>query len=542
MSVRSVVVSALLVAFTSPVAAQSSSRATPAPRPERAVRRDIPMTNAIRHAFAAGTRDSTGTPGRNYWQLSMDYSIDARLDPATSVVTGRETAVIHNAGPDTLRTIVLRLDQNMFAANAPKLESVPEITEGMKITRLAVNGQTVNLEAEPPRPTRAGPAAAPAPPTIQGLDETVARVFLTKPIPPRGDGRLEAEWNFRVPKVDGQRGERMGRWGDTLYQVAQWYPRVAVYDDLRGWDVDPYLGPSEFYNNFGTFDVRIDVPAGWMVGSTGVLQNPQEVLTAESRERLTHVLDSDTTRAIVTAAEVAAGHATAPGTHLVWHFIADSVADVAWAASNRFVWDETRATIPGKGPIPVEIMYLPGNGVGSNGRRGFADAGPMLRHALEFYSKLWMPYAFPKLTMVDGPENGMEYPMFIMSGYGAGDHETGHQWWPMMVGVNETWYGFMDEGFNQYMNILSGADRQHQPPNLDGVGQSYGRVSGNEQEAPLMWDANYGGPMYFMQAYGKAPMMLSSLGGIVGDTAVWRAMSGYAHAWRFKHPSPWDYA
>jgi hypothetical protein len=153
-----------------------------------------------------------------------------------------------------------------------------------------------------------------------------------------------------------------------------------------------------------------------------------------------------------------------------------------------------------------------------------------------------MPYAFPQLTIVDGPEGGMEYPMFIMSSVGAADHETGHEWWPMMVGVNETWYGFMDEGFNQYMNILSRDDRRGEPMNLDGLGQRYGRTSGDEREAPLMWDANYGGPMYSFQAYGKAPLMLSALGGVVGDSAVWRAMSQYATAWRFKHPSPWDYA
>jgi len=160
---------------------------------------------------------------------------------------------------------------------------------------------------------------------------------------------------------------------------------------------------------------------------------------------------------------------------------------------------------------------------------------------LEFYSKLWMPYAFPQLTIVDGPENGMEYPMFIMSGLGAADHETGHEWWPMTVGVNETWYGFMDEGFNQYMNRLSRADQRNETPDLDGLGQAYGQISGLESEAPLMWDANYGGPMYGFQAYSKAPLMLSMLGGIVGDSEVQRAMSEYAHTWAFKHPSPWDY-
>jgi len=330
----------------------------------------------------------------------------------------------------------------------------------------------------------------------------------------------------------------MGRWADTLYQVGQWYPRVTVYDDLRqgGWDTEPYLGPAEFYNNFGHFDVSIDVPAGWIVGSTGVLQNPAEVLTATARERLSHVLESDSVRTIVSAADRGAGTSTAAGTRLVWHFVADTVADVAWATSNQYVWDATRATIPGRGAVPVNILYLPGHA------QAYAQAGPVVRHALEFYSKLWMPYAFPQLTTVDGPELGMEYPMFIMSAVFAADHETGHQWWPMMVGVNETWYGFMDEGFNQYMNILSDADRAGKPAQLDSLGMSYGRMSGNELEPPLMWDENYAGPLYGFAAYGKAPMMLSALGGVVGDSAVQRAMSEYAKAWRFKHPSPWDYA
>ena len=131
--------------------------------------------------------------------------------------------------------------------------------------------------------------------------------------------------------------------------------------------------------------------------------------------------------------------------------------------------------------------------------------------------------------------------MIIMSNQGAADHETGHQWWPMTVSNDETWYGWMDEGFNQYMNILSAADRDHKAPNLDGPGESYGRTSGDEREPTMMWDANYGGPMYSFQTYSKTPLMLSMLGGIVGDSAVWRAQSAFADAWRFRHPSPWDY-
>ena len=528
-------VAAGTVLVPAPAAAQTATR--PGVLPERAIRRDIPLTHTIQRALAAGTRDSTGRPGPKYWQLGVDYTIHASLDPETATVTAKETAVIHNTSETPLTSIQLRLDQNIFRANVPRLETVPEITEGMNLTSMSLDGAPVDLNPPPMRGFRRGGGQAPE---VQlaayGIDQTTARITLPTPIPPKGMAKLEAEWSFRVPLDEGSRGLRMGRWADSLYQVAQWYPRVAVFDDLRGWDTEPYLGPSEFYNNFGHFDVTIDVPAGWIVGATGVLQNPEQVLTPAARERLTHVLDSDSVRTIVGADERGPGKATAAGTRLQWRFVADTVGDFAWAASNQYVWDATRATIPGGTRVPVHILYLPGN------TERYAQAGPVVRHALEFYSRLWMPYDFPQLTIVDGPESGMEYPMFIMSGVGAADHEAGHEWWPMMVGVNETWYGFMDEGFNQYMNILSRADREGQQPNLDGLGQQYGRISGEESEGPLMWDANYGGPMYSFQAYSKAPLMLSMLGGIVGDTAVWHAMSGYAKAWKFKHPSPWDYA
>ena len=204
--------------------------------------------------------------------------------------------------------------------------------------------------------------------------------------------------------------------------------------------------------------------------------------------------------------EVGPGQATANGDRLVWDMIADTVNDFAWATAKKYVWRATRATIPGKGPVPIHMVFLPGD----SGL--YANAGPIARHALEFYSSLWFPYEFPKFTLQDGPSAGMEYPMVINSNQGAADHETGHQWWPMTVSNNETWYGWMDEGFNQYMNIPSGADAvskgiiqprgrgasaSYQGPStpslFDGLGQSYGRTSGNESEPPMMWNANFGG-------------------------------------------------
>jgi hypothetical protein len=531
----------MMVVDSTPVVAQKAAAAALQMQNSypRAIRRDVPLTNAIRRAFDAGTRDLSGSPGPSYWQLETDFTIQARLDPATQVLTGTETILIHNNSTAALNEIVMRLDHNIFRGLVPRGTSVPaENTEGMIVTRLAVNGAEVNLDAPAGGGGggRRGGTSAPRQLSVSGLDQTAARISLASPIAPQSTATLEVAWHTKLPGGSAGQGHRMTqRWDDTLFQPTQWFPRLAKYDDLRGWDTQIYLGPAEFYNNFGKFDVRIDVPAGWIVSGTGVLQNPEQVLTATARQRLSTVLDSDAVVTIVGPDEIGPGQATAAGDRLVWHFVADKVNDFAWATAKKFVWQATRATIPTKGPVPIHMVFLPD-------RAGlFANAGPITRHALEFYSKLWAPYPFPQLTLQDGPSAGMEYPMVINSNQGAADHETGHQWWPMMVGANETYYGWMDEGFNQYMNILSGADRRGDAPNLNGPGQNYGRTSGNEDEAAMMWAANNAGPMYGFQTYSKTPLMLSMLGGIVGDEAVQRAMSDYTKAWAFKHPSPWDY-
>ena len=506
---RAVAVLSVITLTAFPLAAQ---------QPARSVRRTIPITRGFERALQAGSRDSSGTPTSRYWQLSTNYVISARLEPATSTVTGSERIALKNPSPDTLKVVMLRLYQNLFAPNVARSAPVAALTDGITISSLVANGDTVTPDDDWKR-------------------TTVVPVRLATPILPGGTGTFDVAWSFQVPKVpQGVRGDRMGSWGTRLFQVAQWYPQIAVYDDLRGWNTDPYLGDAEFFNNFGSFDVKLDVPAGWLIGATGVLQNGDQVLTPAVSRRLARATASDSQIVIVGPDERGAGKATATGDRLIWHFTADSVADFAWATSNEFLCDATRATIPGKGPIPINILYLPEH-------NRYKQTGAYARHALEYYSRLWMPYAWPVFTQVDGPEGGMEYPSLTFSGPGFGvtDHEIGHQWWPMMVGVNETWYGWMDEGFNQYMNNLSGAAFRDTTPRLNGTGRSYGRIAGLEAEPPMMWDANYDGPMYSFVTYGKAPLMLSMLGAVVGDSAVQRAMSGYAKAWRFKHPSPWDY-
>ena len=506
---------------------------------KRAIRRDVPLPNPIRKAFAAGTRDFSGRPGPNYWQLQTDFTINVRLDAPAKTLFGSETILIHNNSPDELDRIVLRLDHNIFRAQAQRGASVPaEATDGMVVTRIAIDGVEVDLTARGGgrRSRGGGDENATRTASVRGLDQTSATISLAKPILARSDAKLEIDWHTKLPGGNNGRGHRMTqRWGETLFQPTQWFPRVAKYDDLSGWDTSVYLGPAEFYNNFGRFDVSVDVPGGWIVTGTGILQNPEEVLTETARQRLTTILESDDEVTIVGEDEVGPGKSTAEGDRLVWHFVGEQVNDFAWATAENYVWKATRATIPGKGPIPIHMVFLPERA------RMFERAGSISRHALEYYSKLWIPYPFPQLTMQDGPSAGMEYPMVINSNQGAADHEVGHQWWPMMLGTNETWYGWMDEGLNVYMNSLSRADSGGTVANFDGRGQSYGRQSGNVAEPTMMWPSNYGGSMYGFQTYSKAPLMLSMLGGLVGDEKVQLAIREYTEAWAFKHPSPWDF-
>lgn len=504
---------------------------------KRAVRRNIPLTNSIEKAYRAGTRDTSGRPGANYWQLEADYAINASLDPATQTITGSETISLHNNSPDSLDRIVLRLDHNIYRPRVPRGFSVPaETTDGMVVTRIRINGVEIDLRSSPPGPPRPQIPQKIEKAFVVGLDQTVATVNLATPIEPRSSATVEIEWRTKLPGGEGGQGHRMTqRWESKLFQPTQWYPRLAKYDDLRGWDTSLYLGPSEFYNNYGKFDVKIEVPAGWIVSGTGVLQNADEAVAPFVRERLASALKTDEEVMIVKEDERGVGKALLPREKNVWHFVAEKVNDFAWATSNEFVWRSTRANIPTKGYVPVHMFYLPERA------RFFENAGKNSRHALEFYSKLLIPYAFPQLTLQDGPSAGMEYPMVINSNQGAADHETFHQWIPMMMGTNETRYGWMDEGFNQYSNILSNADARGRPFSLDRLGQNYGRISGDEDEPMMMWNANYGGTFYGFQTYNKAPLMFSMLGGIVGDDEMNAALKKYVETWKFKHPSPWDF-
>ncbi len=490
--------------------------------PERAVRRDLPMTPAIRKAYALGTRDSSGAPGRRYFQQRVDYKIDASLNPADNELRGRETITLHNTTPDTLKTVVLRLYQNYFTPRVERNDYITDVTDGITIESLSVNGGSIALTNN----------------KQYALRERIATITPASPILPGATATIETAWHFVVPNVDTTvRGQRMGRYGSYLYQVAQWYPQIAMYDELRGWDTDQYLGNAEFNNQFGSFDVRITAPGGWLLGATGKLENPEQVYSKRTLDRLAMAMQVDTTIIVVDASERGPG-ATAPGSTLTWHFTAPLVNDFAFAVSRHYALDATHATIPGKGKIPVTVLYLPQH---LNYRKN--NTAQLGRKALEEHSRTLFPYEFSQGTVADGPETGMEYPMIIFNGSSLGVtvHEFGHQWFPMMVGSNETRYGFMDESFNEYIDAIAVARINNEKIDWQNRSSGYRRIAGTEIEAPMMWNSNFAGPGTGVQVYSKAEISLNALGAIVGDSAVGRAFAEYAKAWKYKHPTPYDF-
>lgn len=478
----------------------------------------------MRRAYARGTRDSSGAPGQRYFQQRVDYRIEARLAVESGMLYGSESAVVHNTTPDTLRSVVLRLYQNLFRPTSRRNDDIPSVTTGLVLDRLAVNGAPVSLTDS----------------AALEVAGTVATVRLARPVLPGADAMVEAAWHFEVPRVaPTERGERMGRFEKYLYQIAQWYPQVAMYDDVRGWDTDQYLGFGEFYNQFGSFDVSVTVPAGWLVGATGTLQNPEQVLSARTRDRLALAMRADTTVHVVTASERGTGATVAAaGGTLTWRFTAPLVNDFAFAASRDYVYEATHASIPGKGTIPVHVLYLP-----QHTRYATLNTAQFARFALEQHSRYLFPYEFAQGTIADGPETGMEYPMIIFDGPGFGVtvHEFGHEWFPMMVGSSETRYGWMDEGLNDWIDQAAAADSGRRPMSFAGMAASYRRVAGSSMEAPMMWLTNFLGPYGTMTTYAKAPLALWALGGVVGDSAVHLALRSYAEAWRFRHPTPYDF-
>jgi hypothetical protein len=483
-------------------------------------------------------REGSGAPGPRYWQQRADYTIRASLDTATHVIAGAETIRYANNSPDTLRHVWLQLDQNIYKANSRGAALNP--TDARFAGRGFEGGYTIEYI----RAVRRIGQASGRIPLASAENGTMLRVELDRPLAPGGRAELELAYRFEVPEHGSDRMGREPFPGGWLYEVAQWYPRLAVYDDVRGWNTEQYLGQGEFYLEYGDFDVSITVPRSFVVAATGTLANAVEVLTAGQRARLARAVRSDTTVAIIPRAEVGQP-LTRPGgprSTLTWHFTAKNVRDVAWAAAANFIWDAS-----GYDGILIQSFYPP------EANADWARSTEYARHSIKHYSEKWSPYPYPTAINVAGPVGGMEYPMIVFCGHRAGNralfgvttHELGHEWFPMVVGSNERQYAWMDEGFNTFINIYSTLVFYHDTAPRDrGSAAEWARFVATGHDVPSMLPADRVPPPLLGAAeYDKPATGLYLLREhILADTARFdAAFRQYIRRWAYKHPTPADF-
>ena len=477
-------------------------------------------------------RASDGRPGPRYWQQRADYDLEATLDTAAKVLHGRMTMRYTNNSPDTLRFIWVQTEQNAFRPGSINtLVFAPGSRFG---SRNFVGGDVIESFTQ----TVGGKNVA-----LKLRDnETVTKVDLAQPLAPGKTATLQAAWHFAIPEHGA---DRMGRDG-SLYEIAQWYPRVNVYDDVRGWNTEPYLGQGEFYLEYGNFNLSVTVPSGYIVAATGTLQNPQQVLTAAERERLARAAKSATPVAIVTAADLQSGAARPHGTAGMetWKFRAENVRDVAWGAAPNFQWDASSW----KG-ILAQAYYRP------SAAFNWDDAADQARMSIQEYSERWYPYPWPQITVVEGPISGMEYPMLAMENvskdkfdlYNVITHEIGHDWFPMIVGSNERVHFWQDEGFNTFINTFSEARRY--PQNGSQLKRSADQRAEIEQtqlynvDVPIETPADRIDPRKLgFTEYDKTAVGLQLLRQeILGPEVFDDAFRTYINEWAFKHPTPADF-
>lgn len=489
--------------------------------------RDDPFatTNRIDWPGPNRYRSSSGVPGPDYWQQRADYTLIASLDTATTEVTGSVQITYTNNSPDTLTYVWLQADQNLYRTGSKGSALFPADS------RWGVRGFQGGYTFSDVRV--GGMSAQPR------IDDTMMRIDLPAPLAPRGGKTtISMKYSFRVPEHGS---DRMGR-DSALYEIAQWYPRLAVYDDVRGWNTDPYLGQGEFYLEYGDFDYSVTVPAGYVVAGSGVLQNPNDVLTAEQRSRLSTASNSSAVIQVITAAEAAAAKAQPkPGTK-TWHFRARNVHDVAWAAAPDFRWDATSWN----GILTQAYYEFPKSG------KSWEQAAEQTQWTIRQYSQLFFPFPYPQATSVAGPVGGMEYPMFVMVGYGSDDpasifgtinHEHGHEWFPMIVGSNERRYAWMDEGINTYINAFANEARYPGQSAYPLYLRNWADAVSHGTQSPLMTAPDNIDPTALGAiGYRKPALVLLTLRNhVLGAPAFDGAFREYIRAWAFKHPTPADF-
>lgn len=526
-------------AAKSAVVAPPAPAAAPAPSPASSATPlglRLPPSPLIDAAVQRGTRTLTGEPGPRYWQQHATYRLQAEVVPQRKRLIGQGTVVYENRSPDALLTLYFHLYPNLFAPDAKRNTQVMSALGGMHMSRVAANGKGLDSVA-----TGVG----------WSVDGTILEIRLPEPLAAGARATLEFAWDYRIPPDGAPRGGQ-----DTeVYFLSYWYPQVAVYDDVNGWQIDQYLGNAEFYMGYADYDVAYTVPEGWLVTSTGTLVNAADVLTPSTRTRLDEAR-AGTRVSVVSDDERGVGKSTVNGKDgkLTWRFTAQNVRDVTWATSALYLWDAMPVAVGDAnhdGTVDTTLaqaFYRPDR------RRGHWDDGAKnTAISIETYSRVLWPYPYPYMTAVDGPVScgGMEYPM--MTCIGTSDdargfaevvaHEVAHMWFPMLVGSDEKRYAWQDEGMAQF---LQGYVLTRRFPSSDDARTNrrfYVQAVRQAGETELMHHGDrYPNDLaYGVASYYKPASVLVALRSAIGDSTFLNGMRMYGENWSYRHPTPWDF-
>jgi hypothetical protein len=492
---------------------------------------------------APGTdlRTGSGAPGTMYWQNRADYKIDATLDTAKQELDGTVEITYTNNSPDELNYLWLQLDQNLFTRKSRGHNTTPiggyrfgnvEFDGGDSIHTISV---TVNGKTYAPQFV---------------VTDTRMQVLLKEPLKAKKDNKLtlKINYSFKIPVYGSDRMGITESKNGKIFQIAQWYPRMEVYDEVEGWNTLPYLGAGEFYLEYGDIDYTATVPANMVVAGSGELQNPGDVLTSDEIKRLGDARNSDKSVFIINTNEVGKA-STRPKSsgNLTWHFKIHNTRDASWACSKAFVWDAARINLPDDKKA-MAMSFYPAE-VASDSCWGRATE--YVKGSIEFYSKNYFVFPYPVASNVAGDVRGMEYPGIVFCGVHAKrsqlfyvtTHEFGHNWFPMVVGSNERKYAWMDEGFNTFINIFSGMHFNN---------GEYAKEELPRQITSFMQRSNIQTIMTYpdcihardlgMLAYNKPAVGLYMLREtVLGEQRFDYAFRTYINRWAFKHPTPLDF-
>ena len=493
------------------------------------------------------TRSAIGHPGAKYWQNRADYSISTVLNDVKNEISGTETLTYTNNSPDKLPFLWLHIDQNLFKKDSRGNAVIP-----LKGSRNGAKGQDFDggfqFKSVKIVSTVNGKSVESTAKYI--VSDTRMQIQLPQALAGNGAKiQIKFDFSFISPEYGSDRMGILDTKNGKVFTIAQWYPRMCVYDDVHGWNTNPYLGAGEFYLEYGDFDVNITAPSKHIVVCSGELQNATEVYTAEQMKRWAVAKTSDNTVMIRTAAEVTekSSRPDAKAT-LTWKFKIQNSRDVAWASSASFIVDAAKINLP-SGKKAMAISAYP---IESDGKDAWSRSTEYTKSSIENYSKRWFEYPYPAAINVAGNEGGMEYPGIVFCGYeskgeglwGVTDHEFGHAWFPMIVGSNERLFAWMDEGFNTFINGLSSEDfnkgEYKQPAtNMNRMAEM---LTDPELEPVMVAPDNFKEANMGILAYQKPGAGLDMLRNtILGQDRFDYAFRNYIAQWAFKHPTPDDF-